>query len=63
MIQSDFATKVRWRMKFDKNEKFINLQDKLSVKEYANKYEVNSPKVYQITENPEELDFLNLPES
>jgi hypothetical protein len=63
MIQSDFATKVRWRMKFDKNEKFINLQDKLSVKEYARKYEVNSAKVYQITENPEELDFLNLPES
>ncbi len=57
----DFAWKVRWRMKHDRNPLFVQVQDKYKVKEYAQRRGVPTADVYYETDTPETIPFEQLP--
>jgi len=57
----DFAWKVRWRMKYDRNPLFPILSDKYKVKEYAKQLGIKTAKLLYVTNNPEDIPFDKLP--
>ncbi len=57
----DFASKVRWRMKYDRNPLLSIFQDKYSVKKFANSKGIKTPKLIFATDNPGSITFKNLP--
>lgn len=57
----EFAAKVRWRMRFDHNPLFIELQDKWSVRAYAGARGVRTAPLLHETTHPESLPFDSLP--
>lgn len=59
----DFAGRVRWRMRHDKNEQFITFQDKYLVKKYAAKNGVNTPEVFSVSDIADDIPFGALPPS
>lgn len=61
MTPKDFSWKVRQRMKYDHNRHFIELQDKLKVKAYAQQRGVQTAYVYYVTNQPETIPFGSLP--
>jgi len=61
--QPDFAAKVRWRMRHDRNPLFPIIQDKAAVKRYASERGVASPRVIHLTSDPATLPFDALPDS
>jgi len=61
LTEKDFAWKVRWRMKNDKNPIFVILQDKYKVKEYAQDRGVRTAKLLFVTDRPETIPFDQLP--
>ncbi|MFT7034927.1 MAG: hypothetical protein ACJA2S_003447 [Cyclobacteriaceae bacterium] len=62
IIPLDFASKVRWRMKFQRNRIFITLSDKLRVREYASLYDVKCAPVLYQTNDPLTIPFESLPD-
>jgi hypothetical protein len=64
MIINNFtlASKIRWRMKYDRNPLLTQLQDKLAVKIFGSEKGVTSAEVVFVTHNPENIPFENLPE-
>jgi len=59
--KKDFAWKVRWRMRHDRNERFIMLQDKYLVKEFAASRGVRAAEVLYLTDQPSTTPFDRLP--
>lgn len=59
----DFSWKVRWRMRYDRNPVFIEIQDKYKVKLYAQSHGVRTAETYYVTDNPESIPFDSLPEN
>ena len=59
--KKDFAWKVRWRMQHDRNERFIMLQDKYLVKEFAASRGVRTAEVLYLTDQPATTPFDRLP--
>lgn len=57
----DFAWKIRWRMRHDRNPLFSLLADKLKVKEFAAERGVEAAKVWYVTDTPETIPFDHLP--
>jgi hypothetical protein len=62
LTPKDFSWKVRWRMRYDRNPLFVEIQDKYRVKEYAHKIGVHTADVYYVTSDPETIPFGSLPE-
>lgn len=60
-LDKDFAWKVRWRMKHDRNPIFPILSDKYKVKEYVAQFGVKTAKLLHVTDNPEDIPFDQLP--
>jgi len=58
----DFAWKVRWRMKHDRNPLLIELQDKYEVRQYAHKRGVRTAELLFVTEDPATIPFDSLPQ-
>ncbi|MFT3894473.1 MAG: ATP-grasp fold amidoligase family protein [Anaerolineales bacterium] len=58
----DFAWKVRWRMRNDRNPLFVTIQDKYGVKEYARQKGVRTAETYFVSDEPESIPFDSLPE-
>lgn len=58
----DFSWKVRWRMRYDRNPLFIELQDKCKAKTYAQKRGIQVADIYYKTDKPETIPFDSLPE-
>lgn len=56
----DFSSKVRWRMKHDRNPVFIELLDKYRVKAYARKKDVKTANTLYVTDRPETIPFDSL---
>ncbi len=61
MKEHDLSWKIRWRMKNDRNPKFVLVQDKYKVKEYAHHRGVLSADTYFVTEEPDTIPFETLP--
>ena len=59
----DFSWKVRWRMRYDRNPVFIEIQDKYKVKLYAQSHGVRTAETYYVTDHPESIPFDSLPEN
>ena len=59
----DFAWKVRWRMRHDRNPLFIELADKYAVKSFVESRGVQTAKLYYVTDKPETIPFDTLPEA
>lgn len=59
----DFSWKVRWRMKYDHNPLFIQIQDKLGVRAYAQEKGILTADVYFVTDEPETIPFGALPKT
>lgn len=57
----DLAAKVRWRKRFDRDPKFIRLQDKIAVREYAAERGVATAGILHLTEDPQTIPFSDLP--
>jgi hypothetical protein len=62
LTPKDFSWKVRQRMKYDHNPLYIEVQDKLKSKAYAQERGVKTAEVYYVTSQPETLPFDSLPE-
>ena len=60
-LNVDFAAKVRWRMRFDRNPLLITLQDKYALREYADSRGVKTPRLLHLTDCPETIPFDDLP--
>lgn len=58
----EFAAKVRWRMRHDRNPLFPILQDKIAVKAYARDRGVATPRMHFVTTVPEQIPFDQLPD-
>ena len=59
----EFAAKVRWRMKYDRNPILTIIQDKFSVRKYAKEKGIEAAKLIYSTKNPESISFDDLPEN
>lgn len=57
----EFATKVRWRMKYDRNSLLTTIQDKYSVRKYAQTKGIETAKLFYSTNNLDEVPFDKLP--
>jgi hypothetical protein len=57
----DLAAKIRWRMRFDRNELFVRVQDKLTVRDYAADRGVATADLLHITDDPRTIPFADLP--
>ncbi len=57
----DFSTKVKWRMKRQRNPLFVTLQDKYEVKKFAEERGVKTAPLLYVTETPELIPFDSLP--
>lgn len=53
----DFASKVRWRMAFDRNPLFPVLQDKVRLRGFAKERGVACADLLHVTEDPADLPF------
>ncbi|MEM9535021.1 MAG: ATP-grasp fold amidoligase family protein [Cyanobacteria bacterium P01_E01_bin.45] len=58
---TDFASKVRWRMKYDRNPLLITVQDKYTVRDYAKSKGVKTSELLYVTDRPETIPFTELP--
>ena len=58
----DFSWKMRWRMRHDRNPKFIELLDKYRVKKFAEQLGVKTAETFYVTDQPETIPFDALPE-
>jgi|SRR5437588_414243 len=56
----DFAQKVRWRIKYDRNPLFVIVQDKYRVREYAATRGVKTAPLLYVTDKPETIPFDSL---
>lgn len=61
MSRLDFAAKVRWRMRFDRNPRLVTLQDKYAVRAYARSKGVKTAELLHVTDRPETIPFEKLP--
>ena len=57
----DLAAKIRWRMRFERDPKFIRLQDKIAVREYAAERGVATAGILHLTDDPQTIPFSDLP--
>jgi hypothetical protein len=57
----DFAAKVRFRMRYDRNPLFITVTDKYKVREYAGSKAVKTANLLFKTDNPQAIPFSELP--
>ena len=56
----DFAQKVRWRIKHDRNPLFVIVQDKYRVREHAATRGVKTAPLLYVTDEPESIPFDSL---
>ena len=57
----DLAAKIRWRKRFERDPKFIRLQDKIAVREYAAERGVAAAGILYVTDDPRTIPFSDLP--
>jgi len=57
----DFAAKVQWRMKYDRNPLLVTLQDKYKVRDFASSRGVGTATLLCVTGTPESIPFGSLP--
>ncbi|MEO6907730.1 MAG: ATP-grasp fold amidoligase family protein [Abditibacteriaceae bacterium] len=62
LLSLDFAAKVRWRMKCQRDPLFVILQDKYKVRDYAASKGVKTADLLYVTEHPEDIPFAKLPD-
>ena len=61
LFQLEFASKVRWRMKYDRNPLLTTIQDKYSVRKYAHTKGIETAKLLYTTDNLNTIHFDTLP--
>lgn len=57
----DLAAKIRWRKRFEHDPKFVLLQDKLAVRDYAAERGVRTAPLLHVTDDPRTIPFSELP--
>ncbi len=60
-LELDFAAKVRYRMRYDRNPLYITLTDKYKVREYAGSKAVKTANLLFETDHTEAIPFADLP--
>lgn len=63
LFHLEFAAKVRWRMKYDRNPLLTTIQDKYSVRKYAQAKGIKTAKLLYSTNNPSTIPFKTLPKN
>jgi len=59
---ADFSSKVRWRMRYDRSQHLVTMQDKFLLREYAEKRAVGMAPLLFVGERAEEIPFKELPD-
>jgi len=62
-LMADFSSKIRWRMRHDRSQKLITIQDKYLLRKYAEKCDVSMASLLFVGERAEDIPFKDLPES